>query len=50
LASEVPVFKPGESVTVAMNIMKKANNFIGIVMENRPEGILLANELLTRLV
>lgn len=50
LASEVPVFKPGESVTVAMNIMKKANNFVGVVMENKPEGILLANELLTRLV
>jgi osmoprotectant transport system ATP-binding protein len=50
LASEVPVFKPDESVTVAMSIMKDANNFIGIVMENKPEGILLANELLTRLV
>ncbi len=50
LVLEVPVFKPDESVTVAMNIMKNANNFIGIVMKNKPEGILLANELLTRLV
>jgi osmoprotectant transport system ATP-binding protein len=50
LASEVPIFKPDESVTIAMNTMKKANNFIGVVMKNKPEGILLANELLTRLV
>lgn len=50
LASEVPIFKPDESATVAMNIMKSTNNFIGVVIENKPEGILLANELLTRLV
>jgi len=50
LSSEVPAFKPDESVTVAMNIMKNANNFIGVVMESKPIGILLANELLTRLI
>ncbi len=50
LSSEVPVFKPDESVAIAMDIMKNNNNFIGIVMENEPKGILLADELLTRLI
>lgn len=50
LILEVPVFQPNESVAVAMNIMKKANNFIGVVIQNKPKGILLADELLTKLV
>jgi len=50
LTSEVPVFQPDESVTVAMNVMKNANDFIGVIMENKPKGILLADELLTKLV
>lgn len=50
LSSEVPVFQTDESVAVAMDIMKKADNFIGIVKKNKPEGILLADELLSRLM
>jgi osmoprotectant transport system ATP-binding protein len=50
LSLVVPVFKPGDSVADAMDIMKNNNNFIGIVMENEPKGILLADELLTRLI
>ena len=49
LASEVPVFKPGESVAAAMDMMNKANNFIGVIKKNKPIGILLADELLSRL-
>lgn len=50
LAIPVPVFKSDESVASALNLMKKKNQFIGIVLENKPLGLLLADELLSRLV
>ncbi len=50
LSLEVPLFHPDESVAVAMDVMKKNNQFIGVVKKNKPEGILLADELLSRLI
>lgn len=50
LSSQVPIFNPKESVAIALDHMKKNNNFIGIVKEEKPIGILLANELLARLI
>ncbi len=50
LSSQVPIFNPTDSVAVALDAMKKNNNFIGIVMEDEPIGILLSDELLSRLV
>jgi len=50
LALQVPIFNPADSMAIALDDMKKNNNFIGIVMEDEPIGILLSDELLARLI
>ncbi len=44
------VFKPTDSVALALSMMKEKNEFIAIIAEEKPIGILLANEILSRLI
>jgi osmoprotectant transport system ATP-binding protein len=48
--SQVPTYNSTDSVATALDDMKKNNNYIGIVMEDEPIGILLSDELLSRLI
>jgi len=44
------VFKPGESIASALAEMKEKDEFVAIVIDGKPIGILLANAVLSRLI
>jgi len=44
------VFTPTDSITLALSMMKEKNKFIAVVTEKKPIGILLSNEILSRLI
>ncbi len=44
------VFKPIDSIALALSMMKEKNEFIAVIVEEKPIGILLANEILSRLI
>ena len=44
------VFKPLDSIALALSMMKEKKEFIAVVAEEKPLGILLTNEILSRLI